>query len=75
METIKYRLRDHSSKTPCPHGVHAECHAAKIMKPLLVHVGSWMEKDCPHFVSVNEERKEVVCNYTEGDLFSFYVSR
>ena len=64
-----------SSITPCPHGVTAVCPNAGIKKPVLVHVGSWMESDCPHFVSEDKKKNEVVCNYTEGDLFSFYVSR
>ncbi len=75
MEVIKYKVRSQRSLTPCPHGVHAECHNAKILKPVLVHVGSWMETDCPHFVGENKETKEVTCNYTKGELFSFYVSR
>lgn len=75
METIKYKTRSMSSLTPCPHGIRAECHNAGIRKPLLVHVGSWMEVDCPHFVADDAKRKEVTCNYTEGELFSFYVSR
>ena len=55
MEVIKYKVRSQRSLTPCPHGVHAECHNAKILKPVLVHVGSWMETDCPHFVGENKE--------------------
>jgi len=75
MEKIKYKIRLWRSTTPCPHGITAECHNAGIRKPRLVHVGSWMESDCPHFVADDAKRKEVTCNYTEGALFSFYVSR
>jgi len=74
MKLIPYKILSDSSKTPCPHGMRATCHNCRIEKPLLVHVGSWMEKDCPFFVEDKGRRKGVVCDYMETE-FKVYNSR
>ena len=71
---IPYTIRSHSSKTPCPHGMKATCYNCGIKKPRLVHVGSWMERDCPFFVEDKGERKGVVCDFI-SDTFTIYNSR
>ncbi len=74
METIKYKVRDLSSKTPCPHGMMATCTACKMNKPHLVHVGSGLERSCPYFVSDDEKKREVTCDFIPN-TFSVYDAR
>lgn len=60
MQTIiPYIIRSDSSKTPCPHGMKATCDNYGFKKPHLVHVGSWMEKDCPFLSKIKAEYKEL----------------
>ena len=75
MEKVKYKMRSDSSKTPCPHGMMATCTNCRITKPQIVHVGSWMERDCPFFAGEVIGKKEVLCNYIPTDLFRTYNSR
>lgn len=75
MEKVKYKVRSYSSKTPCPHGMTATCSNCSITKPHIVHVGSWMEKDCPFFAGEVIGKKEVFCNYMPTDIFKIYNSR
>ena len=73
-KTIPYITRSQSSKTPCPHGMKATCHNCGIKKPLLVYVGSWMERDCPFFIEDKGKKIGVVCNYMETS-FKIYESK
>lgn len=60
---IKYKIVSDSSTVPCPHGMMATCANCRIKKPVLVHVASWMEKDCPYYGGIDEKVHEVICNY------------
>jgi len=73
-EVISYTLRSDSSQTPCPHGMKATCLNCGIKKPRLVHVGSWMERDCPFFVESKDGRKAIVCDFIPNS-FTTYNSR
>ena len=75
METIQYKTYSRSSKTPCPYGMMGTCEACKITKPVLVHVGSWMENDCPYYGGHAEKKKQIVCNFAPGDQATVYNSR
>lgn len=72
--TIHYTVRSESSRTPCPHGMMATCYNCGIKRPHKVHVGSWMERDCPFFIEDRGLRHGVVCNYMETE-FKIYNSR
>lgn len=74
MKKVKYKVRSDSSKTPCPHGMMATCTNCRITKPHIVHVGSWMERDCPFFVEDKGEREGVVCDFIPN-TFTIYNSR
>ncbi len=74
-EIIRYKTYLKSSKTPCPHGMMATCSNCKITKPLLVHVGSWMENDCPYYGGHVDKKKEVICNFVPGNQVTVYNSR
>lgn len=75
MELIQYKIRSHSSRTPCPHGMTATCENCKITKPILVHVGSWMEYDCPFYGGHGENKNQIVCNYDSDSRITSYNSR
>lgn len=75
MQTIiPYIIRSDSSKTPCPHGMKATCDNCGFKKPHLVHVGSWMEKDCPFFIEDKGRIQGVVCDFIPNS-FTIYNSR
>ena len=74
-EIIRYKTYLKGSKTPCPHGMMATCSNCKITKPLLVHVGSWMENDCPYYGGHVDKKKEVICNFVPGNQVTVYNSR
>lgn len=73
-KTIPYTIRSQSSRTPCPHGMKATCDNCGIKNPRVVHVGSWMERDCPFFVEDKVGQKVVVCDFIPG-TFTVYESR
>lgn len=74
MEIIPYKIRAQRSKTPCPNGMKATCDRCKINKPVLVHVGSWMEWDCPFYQGEGEQKNTTLCDFIP-DTFTVYNSR
>lgn len=74
MQVIPYKLRAQSSKTPCPHGMRATCTNCGINKPVLVHVGSGLEWDCPFYCGEGEQKNTTLCDFIPG-TFTIYNSR
>ncbi len=52
----------------------ATCDNCKINKPVLVHVGSWMEWDCPFYQGEGEQKNTTLCDFIPG-TFTIYNSR
>lgn len=60
---LSYIVREYRCKTPCPYDMKATCMICKINKPVVVHIGSWMEEDCPYLIRVDGHKKTVICSF------------
>ena len=71
MERIPYKVKMLHCSTPCPHGMKATCTQCEMKAPTLVHVGSELEKACPYFVSDDNDKHIVTCEFIPNSVMLY----